>query len=245
MGSIGPCDSTAYAYIQTLDANFNRTNFVPFDTTNLPFTWERYSISLDLTDPLLEGQLLQIGFSATASDFEGSGVFYDNIVVDPGRQYEEDFESLDQTSSTALADDPAPPWGEGWLVFANVFRPDGTPAYNYGAFVAPNGTPGFCSVASGEGGAAQGEQQLTIYSDYDNQDQADGFRVEALTFRERRIVADDIGSTLTFSFGAKRGNINDDCPTGGTGGTGGLGGAGGGGGAAGSGGDGGVGGSSG
>ncbi|NNE20718.1 MAG: hypothetical protein HKN10_19790 [Myxococcales bacterium] len=252
-GSMMNCDSTALAYVQTLNpaAGFNRTNYVPFDTTNLPDSWERYSISLDLTDPLLEGQLLQFGFSATASNFEPSGVLYDNIVVDPGPQYEEDFESLDQTSETALADDPAPPWGDGWLVFANAFLPDGSPAYNYGAFVAPNGTPGFCSVASGEGGVGQGDQQLVIYSDYDNQDQALGYRIEALTFRERTVVAGDIGSTLTLSFDAKRGDINEGCPTGGTGGDGGAGGAagsggdggdGGAGGSAGSGGDGGTGG---
>jgi hypothetical protein len=128
------------------------------------------------------------------------------------------------------------------LVFANVFMPDGSPAYNYGAFPAPNGTPGFCSVASGEGGVDQGTQQVTIYSDYDNQDQARGYRVEALTFRERRITAGDLGSTLIFSFDAKRGNINEGCPTGGTGGGGGAGGSGGAGGGGGAGGSGGAGG---
>jgi hypothetical protein len=39
-------------------------------------------MTLDLTDPLLQGQLLQIGFATTASNFEGSGVFYDNIEVE-------------------------------------------------------------------------------------------------------------------------------------------------------------------
>ena len=50
-----PCDSTALAYIQTLDPNagFNRTNFVELDMTSLPFGWARYQISLDLTDPAL------------------------------------------------------------------------------------------------------------------------------------------------------------------------------------------------
>jgi hypothetical protein len=36
---------------------------------------------LDLTDPLLEGQVLQLGFSATATNDEPSGVFYDNILL--------------------------------------------------------------------------------------------------------------------------------------------------------------------
>jgi hypothetical protein len=78
-----PCDSTALAYIQTLDPNagFNRTNFVELDMTSLPFDWARYQISLDLTDPALEGQVLQFGFRTIANAFEPSGVFYDNIVV--------------------------------------------------------------------------------------------------------------------------------------------------------------------
>jgi hypothetical protein len=76
--------TTALAYIQTLDptAGFNRTNFVTIDMTNLSAdSWNRYEISLDLTDPLLVGQTLQFGFQNTASNFEGSGNFYDNILV--------------------------------------------------------------------------------------------------------------------------------------------------------------------
>jgi hypothetical protein len=33
---------------------------------------------LDLSDPDLQGQRLQFGFSTTASDFEGAGNLYDN-----------------------------------------------------------------------------------------------------------------------------------------------------------------------
>ncbi|MBT8452703.1 MAG: hypothetical protein KJO40_12115, partial [Deltaproteobacteria bacterium] len=232
MGGAPACDSTALAYIQTLNpaAGFNRTNFVPLDTTNLPFTWDRYSISLDLTDPLLEGQLLQFGFSATASGFEPSGVFYDNVLIDPDAQYAENFESLDQANPEALGVDPDPTWGGGWVVFGNAFQPDGTTlAYPYGPFPAPNNSGGFSGIALGEGGGAQGDQVLVIISDYNNADQNTGLRIESNTFRERTITAADLGSTLTFSFDAKRGNINEGCPTGGTGGTGGVGGAGGGG----------------
>ena len=73
--------TTAVAYIQTLNplAGFNQTNFVPIEMTNIPNTWNRYEAILDLTDPLLEGQILQIGFRSVASDFQGSGIFYDNI----------------------------------------------------------------------------------------------------------------------------------------------------------------------
>jgi len=77
--------TTALAYIQTLDPDvgFARTNFITIDTTNLPFDWNRYEISLDLSDPALEGQILQFGFQNTASSFDGSGVFYDNITFGP------------------------------------------------------------------------------------------------------------------------------------------------------------------
>jgi hypothetical protein len=172
-------------------------------------------------DAGLVDQLLQVGFSATASNFEPSGVFYDNIVVDPGPEYTQDFESLDQMSSTALGDD-------GWVVFGNVFEADGTTfAYGYGPDPAPNNTGAFSGVALNQGGIDQGQQQLVIISDYNNADQNTGRRIEANTFQERTITATDVGNTIIFSFDAKRGNINEGCPTGGTGGTGGGGGAGG------------------
>ena len=71
--------STASAFIKTIDGTGNLTNFVPFDTTGIPSEWNTYSISLDLTDALLEGQALQYGFSATATNNEPSGVVYDNV----------------------------------------------------------------------------------------------------------------------------------------------------------------------
>ena len=73
--------STALAFIQTLDPGFTQTNFVQIDMTNLPAgTWDRYSISLTI-DAGLVGQYLEFGFLSTASNFEPSGVFYDNVLV--------------------------------------------------------------------------------------------------------------------------------------------------------------------
>ena len=66
----------------------------------------------------------------------------------------------------------------------------------------------------GQGGVDQGNQVLVIISDYNNrEDQEAGNRVEANTFRERSIVAGDVGKTITFRFDAKRGNINEGCPS--------------------------------
>ena len=70
--------TTAHAFIKTI-AGSDATNNVVLDTTNLPANWGTYSITLDLSDSALVGQLLQFGFSTVASNFEGAGNFYDNI----------------------------------------------------------------------------------------------------------------------------------------------------------------------
>jgi hypothetical protein len=72
--------TTAQAFIRTLDpgAGFATTNNILLDTTNLPTGWATYSLTLDLSDPALQGQILQFGYSTLASGFEGAGNFYDN-----------------------------------------------------------------------------------------------------------------------------------------------------------------------
>ncbi len=78
MGDLGGA-STALAFIKTLDPNagYAMTNFITYDTTMLPTTWGTYMLSIDITG--LDNQLIQIGFSTTATNYEPSGVFYDNI----------------------------------------------------------------------------------------------------------------------------------------------------------------------
>jgi len=72
--------STALAFIKTLDPNagYATTNFITADMTNIPGTWGSYLLYIFI-DPSLDGQILQFGFSNTATAYEGSGVFYDNI----------------------------------------------------------------------------------------------------------------------------------------------------------------------
>lgn len=112
--------------------------------------------------------------------------------------YSQNFESLSAAASTI---------GDGWKIFGNVFNTNGSYAGGYGVFDAPNGTPGFSSIALGQGGAAQGAQQLVVYSDYNNRGaQGSGQNVEALVFQERTIAAGDVG-TWTFSFDAKKGDL--------------------------------------
>lgn len=117
--------------------------------------------------------------------------------------FSEDFEGLDPLSSSALGD-------AGWLVGANVFASDGTTfLYNYFSFPAPNGGPAFSGVATGEGGAPQGNNQLSVYNDYNNADHGNASNnvIEAVVFQEQiGVDAADVGKTYQFSFDAKQGN---------------------------------------
>ncbi len=73
--------TTAIAFIKTLDPNagFATTNFLTVPTDSLPAGNTPLSLSLDVADPALEGQILQFGFASTSSNFAGSGVNYDNV----------------------------------------------------------------------------------------------------------------------------------------------------------------------
>jgi len=72
--------STAAAFIKTLDSanGWALTNFITEDMTAIPATWETYSLSITI-DSSLNGQILQVGFANTATDYVSSGVFYDNV----------------------------------------------------------------------------------------------------------------------------------------------------------------------
>jgi hypothetical protein len=117
--------------------------------------------------------------------------------------YAQSFGGLGQTDPGALA-------GDGWKVFANVFGPGGSPYfYGYGPFPAPNSGPpyAFCTIASGEGGAAQGPQQLVVFSDYNNGDHGVGNLIESNVFQEQVVGPGDVGMTWVFLFDAKRGDL--------------------------------------
>lgn len=114
--------------------------------------------------------------------------------------YTQNFESLNQADPAALSND-------GWQVFGNVFGSDWSYWYGYGPFPAPNGGAAFSAIASGEGGASQGTQQLSIYNDYNNGDHANGAYIEANVFQEMTVDAADVGSTWTFGFDYKMGNL--------------------------------------
>ena len=121
--------------------------------------------------------------------------------------YSQDFEGLDQEDTGALAAD-------GWLVFGNVFVYPVPPywfVYNYGPFPAPNWGPpfAFSTIGAGEGGLQQGDQQLVIFSDYNNGDHP-WASIESNVFQQQIVGAADVGKTMRFEFDAKRGDIGGE-----------------------------------
>lgn len=114
--------------------------------------------------------------------------------------YDQDFESMATPSTGALL-------GDDWLVFANVYDATGTYLYGYGPFPAPNDGAAFCAVATGQGGTAQGDRQLSVYSDYNNPDHGAGRLIESNVFQEQTIAETDVGTVVVFTFQAKMGNL--------------------------------------
>jgi len=117
--------------------------------------------------------------------------------------YSQDFEGLAPPSSGGLL-------GDGWLVYGNVYDNLGVYQYGYGPNPAPNNidAPAFCLIASGQGGAAQGAQQLVVFSDYNNGAHGNlDWVIETNVFQEQTIIAADVGQTMVFTFDAKMGDL--------------------------------------
>jgi len=130
-------------------------------------------------------------------------------------EFTQNFEGLTPADGTNGLDDLS---NDGWVVSGNVYDGVGTfPGnylYFYGEFYpAPNtGGGAFSAIANDDVSAnASGTNYLNIYSDYDNRGAQDGGQiVNAFFLKEQAIDASDIGKTLTFSFDAKRPDVEDD-----------------------------------
>ncbi len=72
--------SKALAFVKTINpaAGFSTTSFFNLDMSAIPATWNTYTISITINAALV-GQLVQFGFNSTASNYQSSGVFYDNL----------------------------------------------------------------------------------------------------------------------------------------------------------------------
>ncbi len=108
---------------------------------------------------------------------------------------------------------------DGWQIYGILY--DASPYYNpnanrlddYGsAFPAANGGDGSIQgVATGQGGASQGDVVLSKYTDYNNRPAMEsGEYVSASTYQEQTVGAGDVGSTWRFSYDAKMGNLEAD-----------------------------------
>lgn len=137
----------------------------------------------------MKASLVRLASVALIAAFAGSAM----AALTP---YSQSFEGLTMSDPGALAND-------GWKVFGNVFNSSGGYLYGYGPFPAPNGGNGFSAIGTGEGGVAQGNQYLNVYSDYNNGDHANGNLIEANVFQEQIISGADLGQTVQFSFDYK------------------------------------------
>ena len=118
--------------------------------------------------------------------------------------YSQNFESLNAKISTALSD-------AGFDIYENSYNDQAlTSRYNSaGPMPARNDHQSFAWVVTGQGDQAQGNQQLKILSNYYSKYQ--GIRyIDALTLQQQTIGTSDLGTTWTFSFDAKLGDIAND-----------------------------------
>ncbi|MBT3316418.1 T9SS type A sorting domain-containing protein [bacterium] len=81
MGGVTP-PSTALAFIKTLDpsSGYAMTNFITEDMSSISGDWYGWSLSLTIDENLI-GQLFQIGFSNSATNYNSSAILYDNVVL--------------------------------------------------------------------------------------------------------------------------------------------------------------------
>ena len=89
--------TTALAFIKTLDPGngFQLSNFITADMTAVPNMWGGSVLSIFI-DASLAGQILQFGFANTATSYEGSGIFYDNLnFIEAGDQCPDDDDEND------------------------------------------------------------------------------------------------------------------------------------------------------
>ncbi len=98
--------------------------------------------------------------------------------------------------------------GDGWTI-GNIVNGG---AWWGGSVAAPGDYNNGYSAIVSEGGAAQGTQQLSIFNDYNPWspfgDGTQGIEVQAFVYKDVGFIGlDDVGTTLTFSFDAKLGNL--------------------------------------
>ena len=77
--------TTSLAFIKTLDpgAGFATTSYIELDMSTVDnMTWNNFSLQLDVDGVALDGQILQFGWTTEATDYNDSGVYYDNLLIE-------------------------------------------------------------------------------------------------------------------------------------------------------------------
>jgi hypothetical protein len=77
--------TSATAFIKTLNpaAGYATTNDLRIDMTGVSNTdWGQFALSINLSDAALNGQIIQFGFNAVTTQYDNTGVYYDNICFD-------------------------------------------------------------------------------------------------------------------------------------------------------------------
>jgi|GEM_PF-505284 len=197
--------STAAGFVKILDPNsgYATVFFDDVDTTDVSASeWTTLSIDITIDGAAQEGMLIQFGFSNQATNYDPTGVLYDNVSV-------AEFEPP-AAATFAFADDfeAAPTSGAlpGWRANVNLFTPTGDYIDGYG-FAASAGGPQVSAITNTEQGAEQGAQSLNVYSNYDDGNHGSGNTLDTAVFREFTIAAGDSGS-YRFQFDVKRPSAN-------------------------------------
>lgn len=116
--------------------------------------------------------------------------------------YSDDFESYDSQLSTI----------DGWLTFVNIFDRSGNyiggygPGGSTGPSTAQNGRA-FSVLTAADSGDAQGQQHVTVFSDYNNSNDQENNLLETNVFKEHTITSDDVG-VFRFSSDVRKPSAN-------------------------------------
>ena len=89
-GCANTCIAQAFLKTQDPANGWSTTNeLIEVTTAISQENWGSYTLTLDLTDPLLEGQNLQFGFESFATNDDNTGVYYDNVALTVTAEEEE------------------------------------------------------------------------------------------------------------------------------------------------------------
>lgn len=111
--------------------------------------------------------------------------------------YSEDWEDRTVASGAGV--------GDGWVIGNTDYTAGGS---WFVGFAAPTGVGAWADFVN-EGGAGQGDVQLSAYTDYNNGAYATN-DIEGFLYKDLGLItADMVGTTYIYSYDAKRGNVDD------------------------------------